>query len=117
MSKKPLLGPIHDEDKLVRRPLSLHESTLERIENYMNFYEEVYGARPKFNLLVEEMVKAFISNDRGFQKFERDAEKSTQAKSLKKDPADKADGESATAVNNQVGTASESALNPGHSGY
>ena len=63
------LGKVTSNDLRKRISLSVHQSTIQRLQHYQSFYKREQGDEIDMSLLVEEMCKAFMHEDRAFIKF------------------------------------------------
>lgn len=63
------LGKVTKNDPLKRLALSVHSSTLADLEQYRAFYHQEFNEEISMSLLVEEMTKKFMAEDKDFQKF------------------------------------------------
>ena len=74
------LGKVTKNDPLKRLALSVHSSTLADLEQYRAFYHQEFNEEISMSLLVEEMAKRFMREDKGFQKFLAAQRNSTASK-------------------------------------
>lgn len=63
------LGKVTKNDPMKRLALSVHESTVKDLEAYRAFYRQETRDEIPMNLLVEEMAKRFMAEDKAFQRF------------------------------------------------
>lgn len=63
------LGKVTKNDPMKRVPLSMHESVNKQLELYRAFYKNNTNEEISMSLLVEEMTKKFMAEDKDFQKF------------------------------------------------
>jgi Uncharacterized conserved small protein len=63
------LGKVTKNDPMKRVPLSMHESVNKQLELYRVFYKNNTNEEISMSLLVEEMTKKFMAEDKDFQKF------------------------------------------------
>lgn len=63
------LPKVTKSDPLERLSASVHRSTAEALRRYQSFYKQNTGDDIALGLMVEEMLKTFMSRDRAFQKF------------------------------------------------
>lgn len=63
------LGKVTKNDPMERVPLSMHSSVVKQLQDYRQFYKAVTGEEISMSLLVEEMTKKFMLEDKAFQKF------------------------------------------------
>lgn len=67
------LGKVTKNDPMKRVPVSMHESVVKDLEAYRAFYKQETGEEISMSLLVEEMTKRFMLEDKSFQKYLKDA--------------------------------------------
>ncbi len=63
------LAKVTSNDPVKRQAVSMHQSVLQRLEHYRVHYHSVHGDEISLSLLVEEICKRFMHDDRDFQKF------------------------------------------------
>jgi hypothetical protein len=63
------LGKVTKNDPMERLPLSVHSSVAKQLQSYRSFYKSETGEEISMSLLVEEMTKKFMSEDKAFQKY------------------------------------------------
>lgn len=63
------LGKVTKNDPMKRLALSVHDSFVKQLEDYRSFYQQETGDEIPMSLLVEEMGKKFLQEDKSFQKF------------------------------------------------
>ncbi len=64
------LGKVTSNDPIERQALGFHKSTVQQLQHYRSYYQAVHGDDITMSLLVEEICKRFMREDRGFHKFE-----------------------------------------------
>ena len=64
------LGKVTSNDPYIRTTIKLRQSTANQLELYQDYYKKVYGDEITLNTLLEEVARAFLRDDKGFQKFE-----------------------------------------------
>lgn len=62
------LPKVTSSDPMKREALSLHQSTVDQLQAYRQYYKSIHGDEISMSQLVEEMVKRFMRDDRDFQK-------------------------------------------------
>ena len=63
------LGKVTKNDPMERLPLSVHSSVVKQLQEYRSFYKAETGEEISMSLLIEEMGKKFMSEDKDFQKY------------------------------------------------
>lgn len=61
------LGKVTKKDPMERVPLSMHSSVVKELQEYRNFYKATTGEEISMSLLIEEMTKRFMREDKSFQ--------------------------------------------------
>ncbi len=67
------LEKLPDRDPIARKPIGLHQSVWDRIEQYQKLYKRDYGKEIKQSELLEQIVDSFMSSDKDFQKYLKDS--------------------------------------------
>lgn len=65
------LGKVTTNDPPKRLALSVRSSTVSDLERYQDFYKQETGEDIPMSLLVEEMTKRFMLDDKAFQRFKK----------------------------------------------
>jgi len=63
------LQKVTKNDPIERLAVGIHQSVNNDLKKYQEFYKSVHGEEIPMGLMVEEMLKAFIAEDKNFQKF------------------------------------------------
>lgn len=63
------LGKVTSNDPVERQALGIHKSTVQQLQLYRAFYQSVHGDEISMSLLVEEICKRFMLDDKAFHKF------------------------------------------------
>ena len=64
------LGKVTDLDPIKAEPVKMRTSVLTRLETYRTFYESVHKEPIDKSHLINELLKAFLEQDKDFLKFE-----------------------------------------------
>lgn len=73
------LKKVTSNDRVTRVTVGLHESVLNNMKAYQGFYQKKTGDEISFPLLVEEMLKGFIGEDKEFARYVADRAKAEGA--------------------------------------
>lgn len=63
------LPKVTKNDPIERLAVGIHQSTNNDLKLYQDFYKSIHGEEIPMNLMVEEMLKAFLADDKNFAKF------------------------------------------------
>ena len=88
-TKNMKLGKVTSNDPVERQALGIHKSTVQQLQQYRAFYQNVHGDEISMSLLVEEICKRFMHEDKSFQKFVAAQEKTAPAASTATQTSDK----------------------------
>ena len=64
------LGKVTDLDPIKAEPVKMRTSVITRLETYRTFYESVHKEPIDKSHLINELLKAFLEQDKDFLKFE-----------------------------------------------
>ncbi len=62
------LPKVTKNDPVERLAVGIHKSVNDELKAYQSFYKSVHGEEIQMGMLVEEMLKRFMAEDRNFQK-------------------------------------------------
>jgi hypothetical protein len=63
------LPKVTKNDPIERLAVGIHQSTHNDLKLYQEFYKSTHGEEIPMNLMVEEMLKGFLADDKNFAKF------------------------------------------------
>ena len=63
------LQKVTKNDPIERLAVGIHQSVNSDLKKYQEFYKSEHGEEIPMGLMVEEMLKSFIADDKSFQKF------------------------------------------------
>lgn len=69
------LPKVTKNDPIERLAVGIHKSVNDDVKAYQDFYKSVHGDEIQLGMLVEEMLKRFMAEDKDFQKFKTPAAK------------------------------------------
>jgi hypothetical protein len=69
------LPKVTKNDPVERLAVGIHKSVNDDLKAYQAFYKSVTAEEIQMGMMVEEMLKRFLAEDKDFQKFKASAEK------------------------------------------